>query len=132
PEAAEAIASLRRKGVERFVMLTGDNPNTAAAVAAQVGIDGEQDEVHARLLPQDKAAHVRRLTGLGHRVAMIGDGVNDAPAIASADIGLAMGGGTDVSLDTADVILVGNRFDQLLQARSVARSTLWNMAQNTT
>ena len=132
PEAAEAIAALRRKGVERFVMLTGDNPHTAAAVAAQVGIDGEHDEVHARLLPQDKVAQVRRLTDLGHRVAMIGDGVNDAPAIATADIGLAMGGGTDVSLETADVILVGNRFDQLLQARSVARATLWNMAQNTT
>ena len=131
-EAAEAIASLRRRGVDRFVMLTGDNAHTAAAVAAQVGIAGEHDEVHARLLPQDKVAHVRRLTGLGHRVAMIGDGVNDAPAIASADIGVAMGGGTDVSLETADVVLVGNRFDQLLQARSVARSTLWNMAQNTT
>lgn len=131
-EAAEAIASLRRRGVDRFVMLTGDNAHTAAAVAAQVGIAGEHDEVHARLLPQDKVAHVRRLTGLGHRVAMIGDGVNDAPAIASADIGFAMGGGTDVSLETADVVLVGNRFDQLLQARSVARSTLWNMAQNTT
>ena len=131
-EAAEAIASLRRRGVDRFVMLTGDNAHTAAAVAAQVGIAGEHDEVHARLLPQDKVAHVCRLTGLGHRVAMIGDGVNDAPAIASADIGFAMGGGTDVSLETADVVLVGNRFDQLLQARSVARSTLWNMAQNTT
>ena len=132
PEAREAIAALRRQGVDRFVMLTGDNAHTAAAVAAQVGIDGPEDVVAAQLLPQDKVAQVAALKARGYRVAMIGDGVNDAPAIATADVGLAMGGGTDVSLQTADVILVGNRFDQLLQARAVARATLWNMLQNTT
>ena len=122
---------MRRKGIDRIVMLTGDNAHTARAVADQVRIDGPQDVVSAQLLPQDKVAEVRRLRDAGHRVAMIGDGVNDAPAIATADVGLAMGGGTDVSLQTADVVLVGNRFDQLIQARSIARATLWNMAQNT-
>jgi len=131
PDAREALAVLRRKGIDRIVMLTGDNAHTARAVADQVGIDGPQDVVSAQLLPQDKVAEVRRLRDAGHRVAMIGDGVNDAPAIATADVGLAMGGGTDVSLQTADVVLVGNRFDQLIQARSIARATLWNMAQNT-
>ena len=132
PEARGVVAALRRRGVRRFVMLTGDNARTAGAVAAQVGLDGPDDVVAAQLLPQDKVARVRELTGAGHRVAMVGDGVNDAPAIATADVGVAMGGGTDVSLQTADVILVGSRLDQLLQARSVARATLWNMAQNTT
>jgi len=131
PEAREAIAALRRKGIEHFVMLTGDNAHTAGAVAAQVGIDGPQDHVAAQLLPQDKVAEVQRLRDTGRRVAMIGDGINDAPAIATADVGLAMGGGTDVSLQTADVVLVGSRFDQLLQARTISRATLWNMAQNT-
>lgn len=130
-EAREAIEALRHKGVRRFVMLTGDNVHTARAVADQVGITGPEDVVAAQLLPQDKVARVRELTDAGHRVAMIGDGVNDAPAIATADVGVAMGGGTDVSLQTADVILVGSRFDQLLHARSVSRATLWNMAQNT-
>ncbi|HHU10459.1 MAG TPA: cadmium-translocating P-type ATPase [Intrasporangiaceae bacterium] len=131
PEAREAIAALRRKGIEHFVLLTGDNAHTAGAVAAQVGIDGPQDHVAAQLLPQDKVAEVQRLRDTGRRVAMIGDGINDAPAIATADVGLAMGGGTDVSLQTADVVLVGSRFDQLLQARTISRATLWNMAQNT-
>ena len=131
PEAREALAALRRRGIEHFAMLTGDNAHTAGAVATQVGIDGPDDLVAAQLLPQDKVAQVKRLTESGRKVAMIGDGVNDAPAIATADVGLAMGGGTDVSLQTADVVLVGNRFDQLLQARTIARATLWNMAQNT-
>ena len=127
PEAAVAIDRLRSHGIDRFVMLTGDNEHTAHAVADQVGID----EVHAGLLPQDKVRLVTELKEQGRTVAMVGDGINDAPAIATADLGLAMGAGTDVSVQTADVILVGNRFDQLLQARSVARATVRNMAQNT-
>ncbi len=132
PEVPAALAALRTKGVKRIVMLTGDNEHTAAAVAAQAGIDRPGDMVLAGLLPQDKLTQVQALREDGHVVAMIGDGVNDAPAIAASDIGLAMGAGTDVSMETADVVLVGNRFDQLLQARAVARATLWNMAQNTT
>ena len=132
PEVPAALAALRTKGVKRIVMLTGDNEHTAAAVAAQAGIGRPGDMVLAGLLPQDKLTQVQALRDGGHVVAMIGDGVNDAPAIAASDIGLAMGAGTDVSMETADVVLVGNRFDQLLQARAVARATLWNMAQNTT
>ncbi len=131
PEARASVEALRRAGIRRFVMLTGDNPHTAQAVAEQVGITGPEDIVAAQLLPADKVTRVAELTEAGHKVAMIGDGVNDAPAIATADVGIAMGGGTDVSLQTADIVLVGSRFDQLIQARSVARATLRNMAQNT-
>ena len=131
PEAAAAIAALRRAGVRRFAMLTGDNPRTAAAVAAQVGIDHDDDVVAARLLPADKVAHVQGLAGRGCRVAMVGDGVNDAPAIAAAHVGVAMGGGTDVSAEAADVILLGGRLDALPHARAVARATVRNMRENT-
>lgn len=131
PEVPAVLGALRGRGVRRIVMLTGDNPHTARAVAEQAGIAGADDEVAARLLPDDKLDHVRRLAGSGGGVAMLGDGVNDTPAIAAADVGLAMGAGTDASLEAADVVLVGNRFDQLLQARAVARATLRNMAQNT-
>lgn len=127
PEAAAAIAALREAGVKRFVMLTGDNKHTAEVVAAQLGID----EVRAELLPHDKVDAVKELKAAGHRVAMIGDGINDAPAIATADVGIAMGAGTDVSIDTADVILMANRFDQLLHAYSLAKATVRNMKQNT-
>lgn len=127
PDAAAAIADLRSAGVKRFVMLTGDNRHTAELVGAQLGID----EVRAELLPHDKVAAVTELKAAGHRVAMIGDGINDAPAIATADVGIAMGAGTDVSIDTADVILMSNRFDQLLHAYSLAKATVRNMKQNT-
>lgn len=127
PEAAAAIAALRGAGVKRFVMLTGDNRHTAELVAEELGID----EVRAELLPHHKVEAVTKLKDAGHRVAMIGDGINDAPAIATADVGIAMGAGTDVSIDTADVILMANRFDQLLHAYSLAKATVRNMKQNT-
>lgn len=127
PEAAAAINALRGAGVKHFVMLTGDNRHTAERVAEELGID----EVHAELLPQDKVAAITRLKSEGHRVAMIGDGINDAPAIATADVGIAMGAGTDVSIQTADVILMANRFDQLLHAYSLSKATVRNMKQNT-
>lgn len=127
PEVADSIAALRDTGIRTFVMLTGDNRHTANAVAQAVGID----EVYAELMPADKVSAVENLKAGGHTVAMIGDGVNDAPAIATADLGIAMGGGTDVSVESADVVLVGNRFDQLLQARATARATAANMRQNT-
>lgn len=127
PEAGAAIADLRSRGVRRFVMLTGDNAHTARRVADELGID----EIRAELLPQDKVAAVSELRAEGRRVAMIGDGINDAPAIATADVGIAMGAGTDVSIDTADVILMANRFDQLVHALALARATVRNMKQNT-
>ncbi|WP_216698844.1 HAD-IC family P-type ATPase [Arthrobacter sp. H20] len=127
PEAAAAITTLRRKGVKQFYMLTGDNRHTAQLVADQLGID----HVEPELLPQDKVRIVSELKEAGHRVGMIGDGINDAPAIATADVGIAMGAGTDVSIQTADVILMGNRFDQLVHAYSLAKATVRNMLQNT-
>lgn len=126
-DVADAIKGLRRNGISTFVMLTGDNTATAQAVADQVGID----QVEAELMPEDKVAKIKELIAAGHKVAMIGDGVNDAPAIATANLGIAMGGGTDVSVEAADVILVGNRFDQLLHARALTRATFANMIQNT-
>ena len=101
PSAAAAVAGLRRLGL-RPVLLTGDSEATARAVAAAVGID----EVIAGSLPADKAAAVRDLQARGHRVAMVGDGVNDGPALAAADLGMAVGAGTDVAISAADMILL--------------------------
>lgn len=127
PEAAQAMAALHRSGVKQLVMLTGDNPRAASAIARQVGID----QVHAGLLPADKVEHVTRLRADGARVAMVGDGLNDAPALAAADLGVAMGAGTDVSIETADVVLAGNRLDQLVHSHALARATVRIMVQNT-
>lgn len=128
PEAESALKQLRANGVKKMIMLTGDNRHTAELVAAQLGLD----EVYAELLPEDKVAMVQKLKDTGHRVAMAGDGINDAPAIATADIGLAMGeGGTDVSMETADVVLMADRLDQFSHAYSLAKATVRNMMQNT-
>lgn len=128
PEAESALKQLRANGVKKMIMLTGDNRHTAELVGAQLGLD----EVYAELLPEDKVAMVQKLKDTGHRVAMAGDGINDAPAIATADIGLAMGeGGTDVSMETADVVLMADRLDQFSHAYSLAKATVRNMVQNT-
>ncbi|HEX3782899.1 MAG TPA: heavy metal translocating P-type ATPase [Pseudonocardiaceae bacterium] len=119
PSAAGAIAELRKLGL-RTVLLTGDNATTARTVAAEVGID----EVIAEVLPDDKAAVIQRLPGEGHSVAMVGDGVNDAPALARADLGLAVVSGTDVALGAADLILVRDDLDVVPGALRLARSTL--------
>ncbi|HEX5969863.1 MAG TPA: cation-translocating P-type ATPase [Intrasporangium sp.] len=127
-EAASAIAQLREGGIRHIAMLTGDNEHTARLVAGRLGID----EVHAGLLPADKAGIVGDFKAQGGRVVMVGDGVNDAPALATADVGVAMGGaGTDVSMETADVVIMTDRLDQLAHARRVARATLRVMKQNT-
>src|SRR5699024_2004530 len=127
-DAARALAEMRENGVKRIVMLTGDNRHTAELVAEQLGID----EVHAELLPEEKVTHVKRLKVSGHVVAMAGDGINDAPAIATADIGLAMGeGGTDISMETADVVLMADKLSQFSHAYSLSKATTRNMKQNT-
>ena len=103
PESHDAVASLHRLGV-RVVMITGDAHQVAGSVAAELGID----EVFAEVLPEDKDAAVAELQGRGERVAMVGDGVNDAPALARADVGIAIGAGTDVAIESAGVVLAGS------------------------
>lgn len=127
PEARNSIAALRESGIRRIVMLTGDNAGTARAVAEQLGID----EYHAELLPDDKVRIVRELEASGERVAFVGDGVNDAPALATATVGLAMGAaGTDVALETADIALMGDDLSRLPFALRLSRRTLAIIKQN--
>jgi len=127
PDAAEMVRRLHRSGVEKVVMLTGDARRVAERVAAAVGID----EVHAQLLPEDKLAIVRQLQAEGHVVAMVGDGVNDAPALAAADIGVAMGAaGTGVAIETADIALMRDDLLELPAAVGLARRTVRVMRRN--
>jgi Cu+-exporting ATPase len=121
----EALAALRREGV-RIVMLTGDNRATAEAVAKALGID----EVEAEVLPDRKGAVVERLKREGRVVAMAGDGVNDAPALAAADVGMAMGSGTDVAIESAGVTLLGGDLMGIVRARRLSRATMSNIRQN--
>ena len=127
PEAVEVLEQLRFNGVRRIVMLTGDHPDAAEAVAERLGITEWQAEV----LPDDKLDAVRRLRDEGHTVAMVGDGVNDAPALAEADIGIAMGlGGTDVAVETADVALASDDLSRLLDVRDLGSRAVDVIRQN--
>ncbi|MDD4766516.1 MAG: cation-translocating P-type ATPase [Desulfotomaculaceae bacterium] len=127
-DAPRALAELRKNGIKKMVMLTGDNKHTAELVANVLGLD----EFQAELLPENKVSFVKKLKDEGHVVAMAGDGINDAPAIATADIGLAMGeGGTDVSMETADVVLMADKLMQFSHAYALAKATVRNMKQNT-
>jgi Cu+-exporting ATPase len=121
----EAIAALKRDGV-RIVMLSGDSQRTADAVARSLGIDTAIGEV----LPADKANHVKRLQGEGRKVAMAGDGINDAPALAQADVGIAMGTGTDVAMESAGVTLVKGDLRGIARAMALSRATMRNIKQN--
>jgi Cu+-exporting ATPase len=123
--AAEAIAELNRDGI-RIVMLTGDNRRTAEAVARQVGID----EVMAEVLPDRKQAKVGELKREGRRVAMAGDGINDAPALAAADVGIAMGTGTDVAMESAAITLVKGDLRGIVRARHLSSAVMRNIRQN--
>lgn len=126
-DAAKTITQLKEFGVKQVVMLTGDNKHTAQKVAGQLGID----VVHAEMLPEDKVTHVKRLKDEGYSVAMVGDGINDAPAIALADVGLAMGvAGTDVAMETADVVLMSDHLSRIPYAYTLSKATVRNMKQN--
>ena len=124
PDAAEGLAALKREGI-RTVMLTGDNRRTAEAIGRQLGI-----EVRAELLPQDKLRIVGELQREGAVVAKVGDGINDAPALAAADIGIAMGGGTDVALETADAAALHGRVKDVASMIALSRRTMGNIHQN--
>jgi Cu+-exporting ATPase len=123
--AVDAVAQLQRGGVH-VVMMTGDNRRTAEAVARRVGID----EVMAEVLPDQKQAKVEELRGAGRRVAMAGDGINDAPALAAADVGIAMGTGTDVAMESAHVTLVKGDLVGIVRARRLSRATMRNIREN--
>ena len=125
PDSAKAIAALRRMG-RRVVLLTGDNQRTANAIARQIGVD----QVIAQVLPQDKAKCVAQLQQQGQRVAMVGDGVNDAPALAQADVGLAIGAGTDIAIESADVVLMKSSLLDIPAAMDLSRAVLRSIKQN--
>jgi Cu+-exporting ATPase len=125
PEAAEVVGTLQRMGL-RVVLLTGDHRRTAEAVGREIGAD----QVEAEVLPSQKATFVQRLRQQGHVVAMAGDGINDAPALAAADVGIAMGTGTDVAIESAGVTLVHGNLHSLVRALRLSRATLRNIRQN--
>src|SRR4029453_18484053 len=125
PSTPEAIRALRAEGL-RVVMLTGDSQVTAKAVARALGLD----DVIAEVLPEQKVEAVRRLQGEGRIVAMAGDGVNDAPALAQADVGIAMGTGTDVAMESADVTLIKGDLRGIVRARRLSRASMRNIRQN--
>ena len=122
---AEAINALRREGL-RLVMLTGDNVTTANVVAQKLGID----EVIAEVLPEQKAEQIRLLQAAGRKVAMAGDGINDAPALALADVGIAMGTGADVAMESAGITLVSGDLRGIVRARRLSIATMTNIRQN--
>ena len=125
PDSAAAIAALRQNGCQ-VVLLTGDNQRTAEAIARQVGVD----RVIAQVLPQDKAKCVADLQKEGRKVAMVGDGINDAPALVTADVGLAIGAGTDVAIESADIVLMRSSLMDIVDATELSRATLRNIRQN--
>jgi Zn2+/Cd2+-exporting ATPase len=126
-EAPGMVRNLRENGIERIVMLTGDDQVTAKEIASEAGID----EVFAGLLPDDKLAYIRQLQEEGHIVGMIGDGINDAPALATADLGIAMGAaGSDIAIETADIALMADDLMKVPQAIHISKASLHNIRQN--
>lgn len=125
PDSAHAVRQLQQRGI-RVLMVTGDNEITAKAIAAQAGIS----EVRAQVLPQDKAAVVKQLQSQGEMVGMVGDGINDAPALAQADVGFAIGSGTDVAIESADIVLLQGSLLKIPEAISLSKLTVANIKQN--
>jgi Cu+-exporting ATPase len=125
PDAAEAIRALRADGIQ-VVMVTGDRRAVAEMVAKELGIE----KIEAEVQPQQKAEIVKRLREQGRVVAMAGDGINDAPALAAADVGIAMGTGTDVAIESAGIVLVKGDLRGILRARRLSRATIGNIRQN--
>lgn len=126
PNVKETLTRLKKQGIKELIMLTGDNESTAQSIAQQVGIS----QVYANLLPEDKAKIVQGYKLAGKKVAFIGDGINDSPSIALADVGIAMSSGTDIAIETSDIVLMSSNFDNLSYAHSLAKSTRKNMRQN--
>ena len=129
PKAAEVIKHLKQLGIEETIVLTGDNQRTADRIARSVGID----RVYAKLLPEDKVKVIRQLQNQYQTVAMVGDGINDAPALAQASVGIAMGvTGSDVALETADLVLMADRLEKLVVAIHLGRRSQRIIKQNIT
>lgn len=126
PQTATALQQLKQLGVKRLVMLTGDNAGTAKEIAAALPLD----EVHATMLPQEKAAFIESKRQQGHRVAFVGDGINDSPALSAANVAVAMGSGTDVAMDVADLVLIKSDLANLVTGFQLAKRTIRNMNEN--
>ena len=126
PGVKQDLQKLKDFGVKNLVMLSGDNQGTVDLVAKQLGLT----QAHGHMLPEDKSAHIKKLQEQGQIVAFVGDGVNDSPSLALADIGIAMGSGTDVAIETSDVVLMNSDFSRLPHALGLTRATARNMTQN--
>lgn len=126
PDAAEMVTALQQNGVKRLMLLTGDHDQTARNIAQAVGIT----EYHANLLPAEKVTFVKKAQAQGQTVAFVGDGINDSPSLATADIGIAMGAGTDVAIETSDIVLMQSTLTELVKAKQLARRTARNLRQN--
>ncbi len=126
PDAKGTLRILKQMGIKHFVMLTGDNQTTAEMVGNEMGIT----EIHGDFLPEDKSSFMKRLQDKGRTVAFVGDGVNDSPSIALADVGIAMGNGTDVAVDTSDIVLIHSNFKKLIHTFGLAKKTVANMKEN--